>query len=138
MKSFYYNTFARVCLLPYIGGIIIHILRLIYDFPIEEIPWEVDWVVLVIGGYGGLGLIIFANKIPFKNIWDKIVYGLLIFHLDGSVLVHGYILFKGSHSVLTIFPYWYSAIAVGYFLFLGLYVLNLNKRLSALRANKVN
>lgn len=129
MNSFYYKTFARVCLLPYIGGTIIHIFRLIYNFPIEEMSWEVDWVVVVVGGYGGLGLIIYANKIPFKNIWDKIAYGLLIFHLDGSVIVHAYILFMGSHSVLNIFPYWYSFIAVGYFLALGLYVLNLNKRL---------
>jgi len=129
MSSFYYKTFARVCLLPYIGGTIIHILRIIYDFPIEEIPLEIDWFISVIEGYGGLGLIIFANKIPFKNFWDKIAYGLLIFHLDGSVILHVYILFVGNHDILNIFPYWYSLIAIGYFLALGLYVINLNKRL---------
>ena len=129
MKSFYYKTFARVCLLPYIGGTILHILRLIYDFPIAELPFEVDWVIVLIGGYGGLGLIIFANKVPFKNTWDKIVYGLLIFHLDGSVIVHTYILYIGNHDSLSIFPYWYSIIAVAYFAALGFYVINLNKRL---------
>lgn len=134
MSSFYYKTFARVCLLPYIGGTIIHILRIIYDFPIEEIPLEIDWFIVVIGGYGGLGLIIFANKILFKNVWDKIAYGLLIFHLDGSVILHAYILFVGNHDILNIFPYWYSFIAIGYFLALGLYVINLNKKLY--RTNK--
>ncbi len=134
MSSFYYKTFARVCLLPYIGGTIIHILRIIYDFPIEEIPLEIDWFIVVIGGYGGLGLIIFANKILFKNVWDKIAYGLLIFHLDGSVILHTYILFVGNHNILNIFPYWYSLIAIGYFLALGLYVINLNKKLY--RTNK--
>ena len=134
MSSFYYKTFARVCLLPYIGGTIIHILRIIYDFPIEEIPLEIDWFIVVIGGYGGLGLIIFANKILFKNAWDKIAYGLLIFHLDGSVILHAYILFVGNHDILNIFPYWYSFIAIGYFLALGLYVINLNKKLY--RTNK--
>ena len=129
MNSFYYRTFARVCLMPYIGGTIIHILRIIFNFPIEEIPWEVDWVIVVIGGYAGLGLILYAHQVPFKNIWDKITYGILIFHLDGSVIVHAYILFKGSHNVLRIFPYWYSFIAIGYFVALGLYVLTLNKRL---------
>ena len=129
MSSFYYKTFARVCLLPYIGGTIIHILRIIYDFPIEKIPLEIDWFIVVIGGYGGLGLIIFANKILFKNVWDKIAYGLLIFHLDGSVILHAYILFVGNHNILNIFPYWYSFIAIGYFLALGLYVINLNKKL---------
>ena len=129
MSSLYYKTFARVCLLPYIGGTILHILRIIYDFPIEEIPLEIDWFIVVLGGYGGLGLIIFADKILFKNVWDKIAYGLLIFHLDGSVILHAYILFTGNHNILNIFPYWYSFIAIGYLLALGFYVFTLNKRL---------
>ena len=90
---------------------------------------EVDWFIVVIGGYGGLGLIIFANKILFKNVWDKIAYGLLIFHLDGSVILHAYILFVGNHHILNIFPFWYSFIAIAYFLALGLYVIFLNKKL---------
>ena len=113
----------------------IHLLRLIYDFPVTEIPVEVDWVVVIVGGYAGLGLIVFANKIPFKNIWDKIAYGLLIFHLDGSVILHAYMLYVGNHRALGIFPYWYSFLAVGYFVALGLYVLSLKKRLY--RADKV-
>jgi hypothetical protein len=129
MKSFYFKTFARVCLLPYVGGTIIHIVRLIYHLQITDIPDAVDWVVVIVGGYAGLGLIVFANRIPFKSIWDKIAYGLLIFHLDGSVIVHAYILIVGDNRVLSIFPYWYSFLAVGYFAALGVYVLNLNKRL---------
>ena len=129
MNSFYYKTFARLAMLPYVGGTVIHILRLIYDFSIEEIPFEADWLIVIIGGYSGLGLIIYANKIPFKNLLDKIIYGLLIFHLDGSVILHAYMLLTGSHDILSIFPYWYSFFAVGYFLGLGYYVLTLNKRL---------
>ena len=120
-------------MIPYIGGAVIHILRLIFNFSYEEIPFEVDWLIIIIGGYAGLGLIIYANRIPFKNIWDKIIYGLLIFHLDGSVILHIYILVTGSHDILKIFPYWYSFIAIGYFLGLGLYVFNLNKRLYRLQ-----
>ncbi len=119
MNSFYYKSFARLAMLPYIGGTVIHILRLIYNFSLEEIPFEADWLVVVVGGYAGLGLIVYANRIPFKNIWDKIIYGFLIFHLDGSVILHAYILLTGSHDVLNIFPYWYSFISVGYFLGLG-------------------
>ncbi len=129
MNSFYYKSFARLAMLPYIGGTVIHILRLIYNFSVEEIPFEADWFIVVVGGYAGLGLIIYANRIPFKNIWDKIIYGLLIFHLDGSVILHVYILLTGSHDVLNIFPYWYSFISVGYFLGFGYYVFTLNKRL---------
>jgi len=129
MNSFYYKTFARLAILPYVGGTVIHIFRLIYNLSYEDIPFEADWLVVVVGGYAGLGLIIYANRIPFKNIWDKILYGLLIFHLDGSVILHAYILLTGSHEILSIFPYWYSFIAVGYFLGLGYYVFALNKRL---------
>ncbi len=129
MDSFYYKTFARVALLPYVGGTIVHILRLIYDFPIEQMPTEVDWFIVVIGGYAGVGLIVFANRVPFENLWDKVGYGLLIFHLDGSVVFHAYMLFAGSHDALRVFPYWYSFLAVGYFIGLGLYVHRLNNRL---------
>ena len=129
MNSFYYKTFARVAMLPYVGGTVVHIFRLIYDFSLEQMPFEADWLVVVVGGYAGLGLIIYANRIPFKSIWDKIIYGLLIFHLDGSVILHAYILMTGSHDVLNVFPYWYSFVAVGYFLVLGYYVFTLNKRL---------
>ena len=129
MSSFYFKTFARVALLPYIGGTVIHILRLIYNFPIDEIPFEVDWLVVIIGGYAGIGLIIYANRIPFQNLFDKIIYGLLIFHLDGSVILHAYILWVGTHEVLNLFSYGYSFFAVAYFMGLGYYVLRLQKRL---------
>ncbi len=129
MSSFYFNTFARVALLPYIGGTVIHILRLIYNFPIDEMPFEADWLVVIIGGYAGIGLIIYASKIPFQNLFDKIIYGLLIFHLDGSVILHAYILWAGTHEVLNVFSYGYSFFAVTYFMGLGYYVLRLQKRL---------
>ena len=129
MSSFYFKTFARVALLPYIGGTVIHILRLTYNFPIDEIPIEVDWLVVIIGGYAGIGLIIYVNRIPFQNLFDKIIYGLLIFHLDGSVILHAYILWVRSHEVLTVFSYRYSFFAVAYFMAFGYYVFRLKKRL---------
>jgi len=138
MNSFYFKTFARLALLPYIGGTVIHILRLIYNLPIDEIPFEADWLVVIVGGYAGLGLIVYANRIPFQNLVDKIIYGLLIFHLDGSVILHAYILSVGSHEVLNVFSYRYSFFAVAYFMGFGYYVLSLNKRLyrKQLRSDK--
>ena len=129
MNTFYYKTFARVCLIPYIGGTILHLIRLIWNISLGEIPFVVDWVIVILGGYGGVGLILFHNHISFKNIWDRIAYNLLIFHLMGSVILHTYVLFKGDHSVLNIFPYWYSFIAIVYFIAFGFYVFHLNKRL---------
>jgi len=129
MSSFYFNSFARLALLPYVGGTVIHILRLIYNFPIAEIPFEADWLVVIIGGYAGIGLIVYAKRIPFQNLFDKVIYGLLIFHLDGSVVLHAYILWAGSHDVLNVFSYSYSFFAVAYFIGFGYYVLRLQKRL---------
>ncbi len=129
MSSFYFNSFARLALLPYVGGTVIHILRLIYNFPIAEIPLEADWLVVIIGGYAGIGLIVYAKRIPFQNLFDKVIYGLLIFHLDGSVVLHAYILWAGSHDILNVFSYSYSFFAVAYFIGFGYYVLRLQKRL---------
>lgn len=126
--TFYFKTFARICLIPYIGGTIIHLIRLIWNISLVEIPFEVDWLIVILGGYGGAGLILFHKHISFKNIWDKIAYALLIFHLIGSVILHTYILVEGDHSILNIFPYWYSFIAIGYFIAFGIYVIHLNKR----------
>ena len=92
-------------------------------------PREIDWLIVLIGGYAGVGLIVFANRVPFVNLWDRVGYGLLIFHLDGSVLLHAYMLFVGNHDALRVFPYGYSYFAVAYFIGLGLYVRRLNDRL---------
>ena len=56
MNSFYFKTFARVCLLPYIGGTISQILRLIYNVNNDLMPKEVSWIVIVLGLYGAPGL----------------------------------------------------------------------------------
>ena len=75
-----------------------------------------------------MGFLVFVNTISFKSKWDRLTYALLVFHLLGSVLLHVYILIANDHGILSIFPYWYSYIAVAYFAALGYYVLKLNKR----------
>jgi len=106
----------------------IHIVRLIFDFPITKMPVEVDWVVVLLCGYAGLGFLVFVKRISFKSKWDRLAYALLIFHLLGSVALHMYILITNDRAIIGIFPYWYSYIAVAYFAALGFYVLGLNKR----------
>ncbi len=107
----------------------LHIFRLIFDPKIEEFPMEIDWFIVLVGGYGGVGLLVFAKRIPFKNSWDKLACGLLVFHLLGSVIVHCYTIVAGNREILNLFPYEYSYFAVAYFLALGLYALRLNKKL---------
>jgi len=36
----------------------------VYDFSLKKIPYEADWLIVVVGGYAGLGLIVYANRIP--------------------------------------------------------------------------
>ena len=128
MRNIYYKTFAKVAVPLYLGGTIIHISRLIFDFPITKMPVQVDWVVVLLGGYAGMGFLVFVNTISFKSNWDRFAYGLLLFHLLGSVALHMYILISNDRAIIGIFPYWYSYIAVAYFAALGFYVLRLNKR----------
>ena len=128
MRNLYYKTFAKVAVLVYLGGTIIHISRLIFDFPITKMPVQVDWFVVLLGGYAGMGFLVFVKTISFKSNWDRLAYALLIFHLLGSVALHMYILITNDRAIIGIFPYWYSYIAVAYFAALGFYVLRLNKR----------
>ena len=104
--SFYFRTFAKVALLPYIGGTVAHALRLIYKFPILETPIWLHWGIVVVGGYAGFGFIYHLRKIRFRGIPDKILYGLVIFHLDGSVIMHAYSLITRSNDWMGIFPMW--------------------------------
>lgn len=126
---FFRSTFARVALAPYIGGTVFHVLRLVLGFPIEEMPCELDWVVLVLGGYACAGFIRFAREVRFAGPGDKLLYGLVILHLGGSVVMHAYSLIARNHDWARVFPRWYSGLAIVYFVILGLYCLRLSRRL---------
>jgi len=70
MRKIYYKTFVRVALPLYVGGTIIHICRLIFDFPITKMPAEVDWTVVLLGGYAGVGFLVFVKSISFESNWE--------------------------------------------------------------------
>ncbi len=131
-KSIYFRTFAKVALIPYVGGTIIHILRLLYKFPIKEAPSIVHWVIVLFGGYACLGFVLYIHRIPFKSLMDKVLYGLVIFHLGGSVVMHGYSLIAQTNSWMGVFSMHYSYFAVFYFVCLGLYCNSLSKRIDNL------
>ena len=129
MKEFYFKTFLKVALIPYVGGAVLHVLRLIYDFPLSYIPYEVDYLVTFLAGYSGVGLIVFAKRIPFINMLDKILYGFVVFHLTGSAILHGYTIIVQNHDFFKIFSYNYSYFAVLYFVIFGVYCFLLRRRL---------
>ena len=68
-------------MLPYIGGTVVHIFRLIYNFSLEQMPFEADWLVVVVGGYAGLGLIIYANRILSRWFQCFTYRALVVFKL---------------------------------------------------------
>ena len=130
-KSIYFRTFAKVAIVPYIGGTVAHTLRLIYKFPIVEAPFWIHWVIVLLGGYASLGFIFHVSKIKFHGIIDKILYGLVIFHLGGSVIMHGYSLVVQNNYWMRVFSMEYSYFALLYFIGLGLYCKSLSKRIDA-------
>ena len=127
---FFRATFARVALVPYVGGTIFHALRLVFDLPIEDMPYELDWVVVVLGGYACAGFIRFAREVRFTGPWDKLLYGLVTVHLGGSVVMHGRSLVTRNHDWAKVFPRAYSGFAVAYFVVFGLYCFRLSRRLA--------
>jgi hypothetical protein len=53
LGDFYCRTYARVALLPYLGGTIVHLVRLVRGDAVIRFPDEVDYVVVFLGGYAG-------------------------------------------------------------------------------------
>ena len=126
--AFYYRTFALAALLPYIGGTVIHLLRLVNGE--LEIPIEADYVIVFIGGYAGTGFIVFWRRVPLKNLGARILQALVAFHLLGSVLLHAWAIAAGNHDMFAVFSYGYSYLAVGYFVVLGSYCFVLQRKIS--------
>ena len=129
MKSFHFRTFAKAALLPYIGGTIAHTLRLIYKFPIEEAPFWTHWAIVLLGGYACSGFILYAGRIKFGGSIDRVLYGLVIFHLGGSVIMHSYSLIVQNNNWMGIFSLEYSYFALLYFVGLGFYCKLLSNRI---------
>lgn len=131
-KSFYFNTFAKVAIIPYVGGTIAHTLRLVYKLPLEEAPSWIHWAIVVVGSYVTVGFLVHAKIIKFRGALDKMLYGLVILHLGGSVMMHLYSLVVQNNHWMGIFPLEYSYFALLYFIGLGLYCRSLSKRIDRL------
>ncbi len=114
-RARYRQTFGLAVAVVYTGGTVAQSLKLVFAFGWEYMPFWVDWVLIVLGTYGGVGLILFARQVAWRGTWEKVVHGLMAAHLLVSVGVHAWIVAIGSHEFFTIFPYEYSYFAVAYF-----------------------
>ncbi len=130
LSDFHFRTFARLAVVPYAGGTVAHTLRLIYKFPLTEAPFWIHWIIVIIGGYVCTGFIFYIKRIPLKGTIDKLFYGLVIFHLGGSVIMHAYSLLMQNNDWMAVFPLNYSYFALIYFIALGLYCKSLNHRIA--------
>lgn len=97
-------------------------------FSPTDIPYLVDWIVAIGAGYGGVGFLVYFRELV-ASLWRRVATGIMILHLLASVALHVYILAVGSHSVLSVFPLAYSAVA--FFAFLGFAWLALSSQLEA-------
>jgi len=101
--------------LLYAAGALVHVYRLGFGLSLLDMPWQVDWTILIAGSVAGLGLVRFHREIAYRGAWEHIVHWLMVVHLLGSVGVHAYLIAAGTHAPLAAFPLWYSGLAVGYF-----------------------
>jgi hypothetical protein len=122
--NFFRRTFARAAALAFLAEAVVHVLILIHrnlrlqpdpDFRLSHIPLWADALMLIIGGYGVLGLWIFFQELRIRRCRTCFWYGFITLFLTITVLLHTYILlFDHAHKILEMFPQWYSWIGLAY------------------------
>ena len=130
MKLTLGNTFAKISILTYSLGTMGHIIAIIFKPPVDQMPVEAHGIVTILAGYAAIGFILFIKKVDFKNLVDKIIYGLILFHLSTSSLIHAYSIIWDTNLWLTFFAESYSYFAVIYFALFGYYSFKLDKKLN--------
>lgn len=106
------RTFNRVVAVLYVFGVTIHISRIFIEFEPSSIPRIFDVIIFAGALYGGIGYLKFWKDIYFPGIITKILYGIITFHLLGSVVIHTFIIVIPNNKILDIFPVWYSYIMI--------------------------
>jgi len=107
----------RVVAVIYTGGTVAQVLRLVFQYTWHDMPFFIDWLLVLLGLIGVLALIVCADRIDYRGRWERVVHWLIVIHLGSSVLVHIWILAVHSHRVLAVFPIGYSYPAAAYFAF---------------------
>lgn len=101
----------------YTGGSIAQLLKVIYDFPWQEMPYVIDWLIVILGTFGMTTLAIQTRNINYRGRWEKPVHFLIIVHLGVSVLLHLWTIYIQNHDLYAAFPIAYSYFAFMYFVF---------------------
>jgi hypothetical protein len=106
------KTFGRIVAVLYACGVVLHVSRILIGFEPSSIPRIVDVIIFIGALYGGVGYLKFWKYIYFSGRIIKVLYGIITFHLLGSVIIHTFIIAIPNNKILDIFPVWYSYIIV--------------------------
>lgn len=101
----------------YTGGSVAQLLKLVYDFPWQDMPYIIDWLIVILGTIGVTTLTNQTRNIDYRGWWEKPVHFLIIAHLGVSVALHLWTIYVQSHDVYAAFPLEYSYFALVYFVF---------------------
>ena len=101
----------------YSGGSIAQLLKLIYNFPWQEMPFIIDWLIVILGTIGVTTLTLETRNIDYRGWWEKPVHFLIVAHLGVSVVLHIWTIYVSNHNLYAAFPLEYSYFAVAYFVF---------------------
>ena len=130
LQHLFRATFAKVAVLTYVMGTVVHLTLLFTHLPGTQMPSIAHVMVTFMAGYAALGFVVFAKQVVFRNRYDKIMYGLVTVHLAISALMHAYSMVFDTNNWLEVFPYAYSFVAAAYFIAFGTYAFFLHKRFS--------
>ena len=101
----------------YTGGSIGQMLRVITNFQLQNLPYIIDWAILILGSIGTVTLVSITTRIAYRGRWEKPVHFMIIIHLVLSIALHAWAILVHSHDVFGVFPVEYSYFALLYFVF---------------------
>ncbi|MCH8348578.1 MAG: isoprenylcysteine carboxylmethyltransferase family protein [Proteobacteria bacterium] len=122
LKALYKGTFLKVGAFVYLGGVIIHVLRLTVEVPVTQMPVSAHAILVVLPAYVVFGSIIYWRQIDLTGLFQKVTFALATGLLLITAVMHAYSIIAQTSAWLGIFPIWYSVLAAvvyggfGYFL----------------------
>lgn len=99
----------------YTGGTVAQLLKLVYAFPWQDMPFVIDWLIVILGTIGVISLTTQTRYIDYRGRWEKPLHFLIMTHLGISVILHLWTIYVQNHDVYAVFPLWYSYFALFYF-----------------------
>ena len=101
----------------YSGGTVAQLLKLLYDFPWQKMPFIIDWLIVILGTIGIVALATQTRHVDYRGWWERPIHFLIIAHLGVSVVLHLWTVYVQNHDLYAAFPREYSYFALAYFAF---------------------